>query len=127
MAINVKKLAGILVEKTEGKTETECSTILKQFVKFLHEQNLLRYWRQIEVQIHSQWKKRYGVSSIKIVSAHPLSPSTKKLIESSAKGAAITQKVEPGLIGGAIVRVDDVRLDGSIAGSLQRIKIALMK
>ncbi|RMD52219.1 ATP synthase F1 subunit delta [Candidatus Parcubacteria bacterium] len=121
----MKKLAEIFVDTVEGKSQNEVREIVAEFVKFLADNRLLTKWRKIEQEISKVWKEKYGFSKIKVVSAHELSQEMKKMITDFAKGADVEMAVDSRLIGGAIVRFDDKRIDGSILGKLQRLKTEL--
>lgn len=127
MKTDAKQFALILVNAIEGKSADELKNIVKQFVGFLSEKKLLGRWREIEQAIHQVWKDKYGASSIKILSAHTLTDEAKKTINGIAPGADLEERVDDKLIGGAVIRIDDVRVDGSIAGRLQRLKTELIK
>jgi len=96
-------------------------------VSFLGSEGMLNMWRDIERAIHTAWKEKYGASSIKILSAHTLNDETRKMINSIAPGADLKERVDEQLIGGAVIRIDDTRIDGSVVGKLQNLKQVLMK
>ena len=48
-----------------------------------------------------------------------------KLLQKIAPGADFIERIDPRIIAGAIVRIDDKKIDGSIAGSLRRLKQSL--
>lgn len=125
MAITSRQLAQILVEQASNASEKQLPRILKEFVKLLEEQRLLTKWRDIEREIDHVWKKKFGASTVTVVSAHELTSETRKAVEKIAPGAELRTRVDNRLIGGAIIRVDDQRADGSIAGSLRRLKASL--
>lgn len=125
--INAKKLATVLVEELEGKNQKESEKILHDFVEYLATRRLLSYWREIVRAIDGVWKTKYGVASVLICSASPLSEKTRKTLEKISCGAEIIETVDPELIGGAVVRVDDRIFDGSIAGALNNLKQSLIK
>ncbi|MBU1126271.1 F0F1 ATP synthase subunit delta [Patescibacteria group bacterium] len=125
MAVEVKKLASILVDQLDGASEAETKKIIKKFVGFLAENNLISQWREVERQIHRIWRDKYGASSVKIISAHGLNKEARKGIEALIKGADVEERVDERLIGGAVIRIDDKRIDGSVSGALRRLKTTL--
>ncbi len=125
MAVENKKLAEILVDKLDGASAAEMKKTITQFVKFLAENNMLSQWRGIEQQIHQVWKEKYGASSVKIVSAHALTKDARINIEKLIHGADVEERVDERLIGGAVIRIDDKRIDGSVSGALRRLKTTL--
>ena len=127
MVADTKQLARILVESVEGKTKQQMSEEVKDFVRFLAEQNLIDQWREIEQAIDAVWKEEYGVSSVRLVTAHELTDKAKQALQSVVKGADLDQRVDKELIGGAVLRIDDTRIDGSVSAALQKMKISLSK
>jgi len=125
--INARKFALVLVEAVEDKTEKEMEKIVAEFISYLSEQRLLSYWRDIVRSMDSVWKEKYGAANVTITSAHPLSEKSRKALEKAAAGAEVIELVDPELIGGAIVRIDDRIFDSSISGALNSLKQTLVK
>lgn len=122
MTTDIKQIARTLVDFSDGKDELEVRKAIKDVVQFLADQKMLGIWRELETAIHAVWKEKYGISSLKIISAHALSEEAEKKLREIGKGADIDLKVNDRLIGGAIMRIDDKRIDGSISGALRRLK-----
>lgn len=127
MDAKIKTITKTLVTQLEHVHENEIKQVMKDFVKFLSEEKMIYKWREIEQAIHQTWKEVYGASSITVVSAHSLSEELNEQIEKIAKGADIQRRVDERLIGGSVIRIDDKRIDGSIAGNLQKLKMTLSK
>ncbi|HBR80719.1 MAG: F0F1-type ATP synthase, delta subunit [Candidatus Uhrbacteria bacterium GW2011_GWE2_45_35] len=125
--IDTKKFARAFVEVMEGKTAKEMEKTASDFVSYLAEQGLMSHWRNIVRSIDNVWREKYGISSVTITSAHPLSENARKNLENLTNGAEIIEKVDSELIGGAVVRIDDRIVDGSISGALKSLKISLLK
>lgn len=120
-----RKLADLLVEQCEDVTRTELVKIMKAFVDELADRGWTHMWRDIEHELHGAWKRKYGAANVTVVSAHPLAPALRESIAAAAPGADITERVDERLMGGAVIRIDDRRIDASVAGSLQRLKLHL--
>lgn len=120
-----KALAEILVEQCEDVTHAELVKIITVFVGELQERSMLHQWRAVEREVHRVWKTKYGTSQVVIVSAHPITAALRKSIEKQAPGADITERVDERLMGGAVMRMDDRRIDASVAGTLMRLKQSL--
>jgi len=125
--INVKKFAGVLVDATEGKTLQETEKIVSEFIGYLSQNRLMSWWREIFRSIDGVWKAKYGVANVTISSAHSLSEKSRQALEKLAVGADIIETIDPELIGGAIIRIDDRIIDGSISGALNSLKTSLVK
>lgn len=115
------------MEQCEDVTRAELVKIMNAFVAELAVRGWTHHWRDIERELHGAWKRKYGAANVTIVSAHPLAASLRKSIEASAPGADIVERVDERLMGGAVIRIDDRRIDASVAGSLQRLKLHLEK
>lgn len=75
-------------------------------------------------------KKQNGIVPISVTSAVKLEKQTLNLIleklKSHVDGAfEVTEEVDPSLIGGFVVRMEDKQIDASIASQLNRMKIEL--
>ncbi|MFH1088803.1 MAG: ATP synthase F1 subunit delta [Candidatus Uhrbacteria bacterium] len=125
--INARKFALVLVEAVEDKTEKEMEKIVAEFISYLSEQRLLSFWRDIVRSMDSVWKEKYGAANVTITSAHPLSEKSRQALEKAVAGAEVIELVDPELIGGAIVRIDDRIFDSSISGALNSLKNSLIK
>lgn len=122
-----RALAEMLVTQCEDVTRAELNTIIKAFVAELGARGWLHRWRDIEREVHGAWKRKYGAANVTVVSAHPLSAALRKSIEEATPGADIVERVDERLMGGAVIRIDDRRIDASVAGTLQRLKQCLEK
>ena len=108
------------------KTGADLEATAAAFVKFLADEGLIHKSRELLRALDRAWQKKFGAANVSIATAHPLSPSAFKALEAVVHGADITQTVDPSLIGGARIRVDDRLLDGSIAGALKQLHHTLV-
>lgn len=122
-----RQLATVLVEQAVTVSAADLPRLLKGFVAELSTRNMLHQWRAIEREIHGAWKRKFGAANITVVSTHKLTRTMMSNLEALAPGADIVEKVDERLMGGAIVRIDDRRIDGSVLGALQRLKQHLDK
>jgi len=73
------------------------------------------------------YRKKQGITKSIVKSVYPLEESTKnkiiKFIESNFKTKVeLEEQVDESLIGGVILRINDLQLDMSVAGKLERIE-----
>ena len=122
-----RQLAALIVDHIVPLTKPESAKAMKAFVGLLAEQGLLVKWREIERQIHEVWKQRFGASMVTVVSAHELTQKVRDELEKIAPGADIVERVDERLMAGAVIRIDDRRIDGSMAGRIGRLKQQLMQ
>ena len=74
--------------------------------------------------------ERRGQQTAEVVSAHPLSDTqraqiTARLTEAGYSGVRLTERVDPSILGGLIVRIGSRLYDSSIKSKLQRMQYAL--
>lgn len=123
---SLRAFARTLVKEATAKTPKELSVFMKQVVGLLQETGQLWRWRELEREISSAWKELNGVAKISVVTAHELTAAAKKQLEAKAGGAELVIAVNPKLLGGAIIRADERRLDGTVLGALTRLKQTLL-
>lgn len=75
------------------------------------------------------YKRKKGISTVRVTSAAPLSDSTVKSLEAQLKSEGVTgqtiefhSKVDPDMIGGYILEVDDLVYDSSLAHKLESLR-----
>jgi F-type H+-transporting ATPase subunit delta len=127
MQLSERQLVTTLIDSLDGAETKDVDPVIKQFVKFVSTEYPFMKWSLLESEISRAWKSKYGASEIHIVSAHTLTDKAKEHLLSLAPGAELMNHVDERLIGGAIIRIDDKRIDGSVAGSLQRLRRELVK
>lgn len=125
MRLDIKKLGGAIVAMNDGKTVTQTTAIMRDVVQLLHEEQALGRWRELERAINHAWAKMYGAANVTVVSSHALSKKVRDTIVEHAHGADVTELIDDRLIGGAVVRIDNTRIDGSLTGALMRLKAAM--
>ncbi len=125
MRIDIKKLAYAIVEAADGKTAAQVKHLMKDVVQLLHEERVIGKWRVLERALEHAFAKRYGVANVTVVSAHALNDAAREALATYANGADMREIVDDRLIAGAIVRMDNTRIDGSVTGALMRLKNAM--
>ncbi len=126
MKKSLKGLAKSIVEELAELKPAEVTKEMIKVVSFMKDNGLLGRWRELEKEINAAWKNKFGASKVTVLSAHELSKEARKQLEESVKGAELIERVDERLMGGAVIRIDDRRLDGSIIGALQRLKNTLL-
>jgi len=125
MKNNDKQLAEAFVGAVEGKSEKEVAQAASDLVSLLVERNQTHRMRNVIDAIDAVWSERYGAATITVATAHPLSATVKKKLETVAQGAEIRETVDPSIIGGAKLRIDERIIDGSVKGHLEQLEKAL--
>lgn len=124
MKYTTKQLATVVIDLVEsGKASVQ--EVTDGLVRLLAAQHDLKRLHDLERAIEHVWKQRYGVATLTIETAHPLTASLRKKIEQTTKGAEVREVVNPDLIGGARLTIDDRVIDGTITGTLDQLRTTL--
>jgi F-type H+-transporting ATPase subunit delta len=83
-------------------------------------------------QFERQLRKNRGLVSGSIISASPLSDQTKQDILARIAPAfegtlSLTESVDPSLIGGFVIRIEDKQIDASVSSKLKALRQELVK
>lgn len=115
-------LAGFVLEIAGGQADEHC----RNFVQLLAQNQRLALLPEIAAQFALLRAEVENTVDVEIVSAIELSPAdtekfTRALTRRLNRIVRLHPSVDPGLIGGAIVRAGDLVLDGSLRGKLERL------
>ena len=112
--------------------KTGFSEIVKNFLRVLLERQRIAKIEEISVYYSKLLDDILGIARAKIITARPLKKKTlNKLVKSLEK--FISKKVDPeievdeSIIGGVIVKIGDLVLDGSITAQLRGLKESLKR
>ncbi len=100
--------------------------LLLNFLKVVSRRGRLDCLRAIHRQARRQYDRLRGRVAVQLTTAAPLSDEAaerfKALLQSALRAEPIlTRRVDPGLIGGAVVRVGDTVYDGCVASQLELV------
>ncbi len=115
MKISTKQWTAALESACEGKAPKQVEELAGDFVRLLAKRGELGRVREVIRRL---------TTTVVAESAHSLTPAMRKAIEDAA-AAPVKEIVNPELIGGMRLRINDRVLDGSIAGQLDRLRRAL--
>lgn len=104
---------------------------MKNFIRLLATNRRLRLAGEIETLFERYRARDQHISTIEIISAHPLEPSQQaalcRAVESRiGQKTAATCRVAPYLLGGAVVRIGDLVIDGSLKARLEKLSQTLI-
>ena len=123
-----KKLA-ILKAIFEGKV----SDMTLRFFTILTEKNRESAIEGIGPEFLAQYNALQGIQSAQVTSATPLTAAARaeirKLVtqQTGLTDVQLTEKVDPELIGGFVLRVGDNQIDDSVRTSLRRMRTSLQE
>ncbi len=103
---------------------------LKQFIPFVVEQKREDKMFFIAMKYMEMYREMHGILSTHVTTATELSEATYERIKAFIKqtfdaDAEMDVKIDPSLIGGFILDIENTRLDASVAGQLNEIKSKL--
>ena len=106
--------------------------VTKSFVNLITKNGRENLLPEIAEAFEAQVKTYKGIVPVTIVTAAPMSQQTKDMILSKVQATVsgtleVTEKVDPSLIGGFVVRMDDKRIDASVASQFTNLKQRLTR
>lgn len=133
-------LAAILKEPflTEARKKEALQTVFGKtiskgtmgFLNLLVDKRRLNVLPEVEAEFSKMVRAFQNVEEATATSAVPLTASevsalTKSLETRTGKTIELTTSVDPDVMGGVLVRIGDTVLDGTVRGSLERLRDAL--
>ena len=103
------------------------------FLKLLVENKRLDLIFAIAREYTALYRQQRDIYKVEVVSAAPLSEPDEKrlkaLIENNLKGGSMeySSRVDPDLIGGFTVTIDNRKLDASVSNELKQLRVNLLK
>lgn len=109
------------------KKESDTDAILKNFSALLAREKLLKKSPAIIKEFIKYSNEKEGIASIEVKSARPLDNTSLEAIKKHFGGKIIlTEKIDPNLIGGAIIKTKDLIIDSSILKQINNLKQQLI-
>lgn len=131
MASTAQTYGRSLYRLTAGLSEKDAKRAIERFVELLASRHELDLAANVINAFEREARKTEGVREVTVASAETLSESHKERLEKTfakALGTSVEMrwKTQPDLIGGAVIRFDDILLDASLKGRLDRLKQQLI-
>ena len=123
-----KKLA-ILTAIFQGKV----SDVTMQFFTILTQKNRESALESMGTEFQAQYNVMQGIQTAQVTSATPLTPALRDELEqlvikqTGLTEVKLTEKVDPSLIGGFVLRVGDQQIDDSVRTSLRKLRTSLQE
>ncbi len=118
-----KQYGKILFESTKGLKGAELDGVIKNFLTFLQNKQMLSKSDRIMKEYEKYAKEAEGIKMIEIVSARELTPSAiKEISKHFGEKVEATVTIDPKLLGGVLVKTENEIFDGSIKGQLEKLK-----
>lgn len=124
---SVLDYAKALFEATDGLKGKELSEALAAFASLLSRHNMITRVPHVIKAYESYAKKQQGVVSINITTAREVEKTTLEHIKKAfGDKVEATHDIDAKLIGGLVVRTDDMIFDASLKMQLQKLKQILV-
>jgi len=132
-------LLGSAVISREHKREVlqrafqgKINAILYNFLLVLNDHNRLGVIREVAVLMRDFFERRAGRMHADVISAEPLAEEQQERLRNELRAKfnrepILAVHVDPELLGGLVVRVDDWVYDGSVRARLERIRNQLIE
>ncbi len=117
---------------TAAGADKDTPEVYSRFVKLLEDNNRLDLVRDIALAYMKQYRAAHKIRLVTVTSAAPLEKTEeerlKKIIADHLDGASMEYKsaIDPDLIGGFVVTIDNERLDASVANELKQLRLKLL-
>ncbi len=105
----------------------QADPLVLSFLKVLSSRGRLDCLRAVRRQVHAAYERRQGQVRVRVTTAVPVDAALAQRIAEALRPIlpgepVLEQVVEPGLIGGIVVRVGDTVYDASIATQLENLR-----
>ena len=117
---------------TASGTDAASDPVMERFAALLSDNNRLDMARDIALAYMRIYRQAHNIRLVSVTSAAPMEPADeerlRRLIASHLNGASMEyhHSVDPELIGGFTVAVDNERLDASVANELKQLRQTLL-
>jgi F-type H+-transporting ATPase subunit delta len=107
-------------------------SLLLNFLKVVAQHGRLDCLRDVSRAAHEMWNELRGRVSVEFRSAQPLGRTDLDLVTNRLRTALkseldVSQRVDPDMIGGLVVRIEDTLYDGSVRNRLSRLRGELLQ
>lgn len=125
---NVDKVS--LLRTAAGMTGSD--PVFDRFLKLLVDNNRIALTQQVALAYMELYRKVNHIYLVRVTSASKLLPAEedrlKSIIERHLDGAAMeySATVDPELIGGFVVKINNEKLDASVANELKQLRLKLL-
>jgi len=104
----------------------------RRLVRVLAENDRLDIFAAVAEQFELLKAEEERILDVEVISAHPLTGAEEETLRQSLRTkyereVALASRVDPALIGGAIIRAGDTVIDGSVKGKLDKLAESLMR
>lgn len=131
MKITPKQYALALLHATRGKEGKELAAAIGNFTALLIANNDVSKTDKTLAVFSSLWNAENGVIEAEVITAHGMEKNERDSVARSiahlagVKTAIVSEKTDPGIIGGAIIRYGDTVIDHSVRTKISDLTNAI--
>ncbi|MBI5530113.1 MAG: ATP synthase F1 subunit delta [Candidatus Doudnabacteria bacterium] len=128
MKFSSQQYAQALYDAVHETSSKDHDVVLDNFVKILAQAGDLNKYPEIEKEYHLLEMKEKGISSAEVTVAKDIEINSAligQLNEIIGNKVEVKKKVDEGIVGGVVVRVDDTLIDASIKTQLESLNSEL--
>lgn len=130
MRFNSKQYAQSLLGLAQGATKKEIPSIVEQFVQFLVRTRQWRFAHQILEQIENLVRAEEGKVKVVVESVNRIEKHTRQhildFLRKEEGQVEFEEKIDPGVLGGVKLRLNDLLVDATLAGQLEKLRQQLL-
>lgn len=129
MKLTPRQYAQALLESADGRPQDEAAQAVQRLARLVPRGKLARLWPKIIRSYETLRRERLGRLKVRVETARAF--DSKQLSESIQQAidqpVEIETTIEAGLIGGAVVTIDDTRRDASLRARLEQLRAKFHK
>jgi len=115
-----------------GRAVVDADPAIRNFLELLIEQHRMPAIFRIRRRFEALWEQENRLLPVQVTSAVPLDPQTveqlgAKIGEQTGRRVQLTSTVDPGIVGGIVLRVGNSILDASIKNRLNQLRREVAK
>ena len=116
----------VLITASGSKVTDTCKHVIQMVV----ENGRANFMQNIALVYGKMYKKEKGMIAVKLTTVDPATKEIKKeltniIIQNEKDSVDFITKIDPAIIGGFILEVEDFRLDASVKNQLNQLKLDL--
>lgn len=120
--IQGEKKAGILRALFESKVSPFTMSLLALLTK-KHRENVVF---EISSEFQKQYREKLGIKIVEVTTTHPINDEQranfKTILSSKASKVELIEKIDESILGGFVLRMDDLQVDETVRTKLHSIK-----
>lgn len=123
MKYKTRDLAALLLALVKDAPQKEIPSLVNKFVDYIKETHATALLPRILKTFDTLWNKEHGIKKAFITVSKPMTKEEKQKVGSVlGEDAELEEVVEPEIIGGMKIMIDDLLVDASLKRRLEDLK-----